>query len=274
MTQIDKSGPNKLLDYLPAIYHDDQEFLSAYLSAFERLLLGRNDGVSIPADSTDPNASNTVQPDVSNTSAQSLFDRMQAGAEQRSLEETIDLISVLFDPLNTPKDFLPWLAGWAALSLRADLDEGAQRGFIANIIQLYRRRGTKENLIKLLGIFTQTTPEIDEEAVPSLFFKANFPQFKKETRHPLHFFKVSVVLPDPDEQTVRRKTEIAQALIEMEKPAHTFFELVTMFASMRIGSDYADYADYSKVHKYRARLGVDTLINVWSNAIDDELKKK
>jgi phage tail-like protein len=291
---------SKLLDYLPAIYHDDQEFLAAYLSAFERILLGGNDAVSIP-----------THHDATDNSVQKLFGRMQEGAERRSLEETIDLIPALFDPTYTPKDFLPWLAGWVALSLRADLDEGAQRSFIANIIRLYRRRGTKENLIKLLAIFTQTTPEIDEEAVPSADFKKLFPQFDTDTP-PLHFFKVSVVLPDPDQQTVLRKREIAQALIEMEKPAHTFYELETTFASMRIG-DYADRgmvvaeegdtiariararkrsvaavallnglaADAKlsagqeiKLPPYRARLEVDTLINDWNQPMLDQLKKE
>jgi phage tail-like protein len=211
---------NKLLDYLPAIYRE-HPFLTDYLSAFEKILLGRNDGVT---------------------------------AETRSLEETIDAIPNLFDPRVTPKDFLPWLASWVALTLRADLGEGEQRGFVANIIQRYRRRGTKENLIELLKIFTQTTPEIDEDAVPSADFKAQYPQFKDAVTTPLHFFKVSVLLTNPTEETVKLKREIAHAIIQLEKPAHTFYELETRFESMQIGN-------YSDKGKYRANLGVDTLIN-------------
>ena len=229
MTPVETES-SKLLDYLPAIYREDP-FLNCYLAAFEKLLLGRNDGVI---------------------------------AETRSLEETIDAIPDLFDPRVTPKDFLPWLASWAALSLRADLGEGEQRGFVANIIQRYRRRGTKENLIELLKIFTQTTPEIDEDAVPSDDFKKQYPQFAKDER-PLHFFKVSVWLTDPTHETVKRKREIAHAIIELEKPAHTFYELETRFSSMRIGN-------YSDQGKYRATLGEDTLINVWKNINPDDLK--
>ncbi len=239
MKPVDTSDSGKLLDFLPAIYHE-HPFLNEYLAAFEKILLGRNDGVNIPG--------------------------AKGPSETRSLEETIDAIPTLFDPHVTPKEFLPWLASWVSLSLRADLDEGAQRGFIANIIQLYRRRGTKENLIELLKIFTQTTPEIDEDAVPSDDFIKRFPQFKKNTT-PLHFFKVSVLLTDPKVEVVLRKREIAHALIELEKPAHTFYELETKFQSMRIG-------DYSDKGKYRANLGVDTLINVWSNVGPDALKKK
>lgn len=240
MTSVDTTKASKLLDYLPAIYHE-HPFLKDYLSAFEKLLLGRNDAVKIPV--------------------------VKEEATPRSLEETIDAIPALFDPRVTPKDFLPWLASWTALTLRADLGEGEQRGFVANIIQRYRRRGTKQNLIELLQIFTQTEPEIDEDAIPSDdFIKRYDPQFKKGER-PLHFFRVSVLLTDPKVETLQRKREIAHAIIELEKPAHTFYELETKFSSMRIG-------DFSTKGRYRANLGVDTLINVWENVTPNELKNK
>jgi len=229
MKLVDTTNSKRLVDYLPAIYREDP-FLEKYLSAFEKVLLGRNDGIKIPGE--------------------------KVGAETRSLEETIDRIPTLFDPLDkeTPSDFLPWLASWAALSLRADLDEGVQRSFIGNIIQRYRRRGTKENLIELLKIFTKTTPEIDEDAVPSPGFKALHPEFDTDNR-PLHFFKVSVLLLAPKQETVLRIEEIARSIIDLEKPAHTFYELETTFESMQIADDYK--VDKSK---YRANLGVDTLI--------------
>src|SRR5205814_8738275 len=131
-------------DYLPEIYRDEA-FLSRYLSAFEKILIGRDDGVIVPDGAE--------------------------GAYQRSLEETIAGIATLFDPRITPAEFLPWLASWAALSLRADLDEKQQGDFLANIIRLYRRRGTKDNLIELLKIFTKTKPQVDEDATPSKKFQ-------------------------------------------------------------------------------------------------------
>src|SRR5215213_6109758 len=98
----DDNMPSKLLDYLPDIYRDEEHpFLSRYLSAFEKILIGRDDGVKIPSETE--------------------------GASSTSLEETIARIATLFDPFRTPPDFLPWLASWAALSLRADLDEKTQR---------------------------------------------------------------------------------------------------------------------------------------------------
>lgn len=232
MKPVETTNSKRLVDYLPAIYREDS-FLEKYLSAFEKVLLGRNDGIKIPGE--------------------------REGAETRSLEETIDRIPALFDPLdiNTPADFLPWLASWAALSLRADLDEKVQRDFIANIIQRYRRRGTKENLIELLKIFTKTTPEIDEEALPSDEFKKQHEEFNTDTR-PLHFFKVSVFLRHPKVETVVHLEEIIRAIIDLEKPAHTFYELKFRFESMQITDKYPD--DEKDKAKYHASVGVDTLI--------------
>jgi phage tail-like protein len=232
MKPVATTNSKRLVEYLPAIYREDS-FLEKYLSAFEKILLGRNDDKKIPGE--------------------------KDGAETRSLEETIDAIPSLFDPAKTPTDFLPWLASWVALSLRADLDVGAQRNFVANIIQRYHRRGTKNNLIELLRLFTTTMPEIDERAVPSAEFKERHHEFDSVTR-PLHFFKVSVSFTDadPTAEDIKRTRAIAHAIIELEKPAHTFYELETSFSSMRIG-DFDDYKDYAKKH-YRAKLGEDTLI--------------
>ena len=55
---------------------------------------------------------------------------------------------------------MPWLAGWVALGLRADWTEAQKRDFLANIVPLYRRRGTKENLAELLRIYTGLSPVI------------------------------------------------------------------------------------------------------------------
>ena len=225
---VSKDTPSSLLDYLPAIYRD--EFLGRYLSAFEKILLGRND-------------------------AQNLFPfdyllGRQSEPHINGLEETIDAIALYFDPNQTPEEFLPWLAGWAALSLRADLDVKTQRSFIARIIQLYRRRGTKDNLIELLTIFTHIKPTIDEDATP-----ANA-DVKNKTAY---FFKVSILMANPKPDEVNRQRAIAHALIELEKPAHTYYELEMNFAGIRLG----DYADRDQPEPgYHATIGEDAFIGI------------
>src|SRR5262245_39081555 len=47
------------------------------------------------------------------------------------LEQQIDRIHELFDPATTRESFLVWLSSWVAFMVRADLDVGRQRQFLA-----------------------------------------------------------------------------------------------------------------------------------------------
>lgn len=218
MTTNDARSPSRLLRYLPAIYHEDP-FVGQFLLAFEKVLLGRDDDVDFPP---------------------------------KGLEEIIDGLAALFDPRETPQEFLTWLAGWTALSLRADLDVTKQRDFIANIIQLYRWRGTKQNLQDLLSIFTVGIPKISE--VSAAEFQIGEHSTIGEDTYlgggPPHFFRVTIALPRATTGVQERQMEIARALIELEKPAHTYYEPNFEFPSMKIGK-------YSTV-------GVDTLLGTLS----------
>jgi P2-related tail formation protein len=200
---------SRLLDDLPAIFRDDP-FLGQFLLAFEKLLVGIDDGVALP----DPGVP----------------------APGLGIERIVAGLALYFDPAQTPADFLPWLAGWVALTLRADLDESRQRKFLAGIARRYRRRGTAQNLVDLIGIFTDGTPEVTEDAAP-------------------HHFTLRVQLPPqsafPGKAAdypafIDRQTTIAHALVEMEKPAHTAYQLDPVFPSLQI-----------EVH---STVGVDTLL--------------
>jgi phage tail protein domain len=207
--------PNSLLEYLPAIYEDDP-FLGQFLSAFEQVLIGEDD----------------------------------SGSKGQSLEAIIAKIAILFDPQNTPEEFLPWLASWTAFSLRADLTVVQQRNFLSRIIQLYSWRGTKKNLIELLAIFTLGKPAVSE--VGGNEFKIGFNStIGKDTwlgGGPAHYFQVTVSLPEVDRTSgaIGRKLEIARNLIELEKPAHTFYDLTVIHPSIQIGVS--------------STIGVDTLL--------------
>jgi phage tail-like protein len=193
---IDAKAVSSYLQNLPAIFSEDP-FLGRFLLAFEQVLTGLKGGKPVPP---------------------------------LGLEEIIGAIDTLFDPKETREEFLPWLASWVALGLRADWTEAQKRDFLANIVLLYRRRGTKENLAKLLRIYTGLSPVITEAP---------------ETDVP-HFFHVSVTIPKPDPATLRRQHQIATALIELQKPAHTDYELDIIFDTMQIG--------------VRSTIGVDTLL--------------
>jgi phage tail-like protein len=146
------------------------------------------------------------------------------------LEQNIGTLARLFDPMETPPEFLPWLSSWVALTLRADLSPLQQRKFLARVVSLYRRRGTKQNLQDLLAIFTRGTPTIVES----------------DDAGPAHHFKITLQLGPAEPEDQRRQIAIAHALIDLEKPAHTSYDLDLRFPTMQIG--------------VTSHIGVDTLL--------------
>lgn len=231
---------SRLFDYLPAIYQSDlsDPFLDRLLLAFEEVLLG--DRVS--------NSASTTQ------------------AESKGLEEKIALLATYFDPQTTPDEFISWLAGWVALSLRDDWGVDAQRRFISNVVSLYQKRGTKAGLIEMLKTYTgmgrgtdkEVAVEVNELLLP---FKigtiVNNDAFRVGIDTaigggPPHYFivKMFVNAYDSATKTVKDqqqvKEQIAHAIIKQEKPAHTDYKLITVLPTMQIGT--------------HSTVGVDTLL--------------
>jgi phage tail-like protein len=197
---IDPQATSSYLQNLPAIFSEEDPFLGRFLLAFEQVLTGLpgvEEGRDLPP--------------------------------SHGLEEIIATMATLFDPKETREEFLPWLASWVALGLRADWTPDQKRNFLANVVPLYRRRGTKENLRELLRIYTGLDPVITGvvETDP-------------------HFFRVSVTISNPDAATLQRQFQIATALIDLQKPAHTDYELEILHETMQIG--------------VRSTIGVNTLL--------------
>lgn len=195
---------SRFLNSLPAIYQTDP-FIGEFLLAFEKVLLGRNDEVKFCYKNGHLVGRNPLN---------------DSDICYEGLEQTIAKLATFFDPQTTPVEFLDWLAGWTALSLRADLESKSQRDFIANIIQRYRFRGTKANLQELLRIFLIVAPEVRETDSS-------------------HFFEVDIQLPPLSEaeelKTLGRQVDIARTIIELEKPAHTNYQLTPVVRTMQIG---------------------------------------
>jgi phage tail-like protein len=65
-------------------------------------------------------------------------------------EAAIRALPSLLDPWSAPREYLPWLAGWLALTLDEDWDEARQRQAIAEAFTSYALRGTPAGLRKAL----------------------------------------------------------------------------------------------------------------------------
>jgi phage tail-like protein len=157
------------------------------------------------------------------------------------LEAQIGNLATVFDPTQAPEDFLPWLSTWVAFTLRADLEPAQQQQFLARIVPLYRRRGTTQNLQDLLFIFTGGTPIITE-AVDT---------------EAAHHFTITLSLPLKPPAERLRQIAIAHGLIDLEKPAHTVYELKPEFPSMQIG--------------VTSHVGIDTLLGTLATSAGRDL---
>jgi phage tail-like protein len=203
-------GP--LLNHLPAIYHTSKD-LQALLSIFEAVLFG--------TDGRGPSGQRRLSLD-----------------EIMPLEDAIASIASLFDAYETPKEFIPWLAQWVALTHLSGLTEERQRQLVARIVPLYARRGTKNYLAELVTLFTpdNTTVSIEDQELQG--FIIGTAKIGLDTRlapdRPF-WFEVKILLPAPSDDPEERRAFRAQweqrirRIVDLSKPAHTLYELDCQF---------------------------------------------
>jgi phage tail-like protein len=78
------------------------------------------------------------------------------------LEQRQDHIAMYFDPATCPEPLLGWLAGWFDMRTGSHWPEHRVRGLVDQMTELYRYRGTRYGLAKMIEIWTGITPEISE----------------------------------------------------------------------------------------------------------------
>jgi hypothetical protein len=154
-----------------------------------------------------------------------------------------------------PPEFLEWLSGWVAISLRPDMTETQRRELIACAVPLYRVRGTLRGLERLVEISTGLHVTINDavtRGAPALD--------RDDEKRPLwNRFDVLVQLPYDVGRYVedlRRKRELLTAIIDREKPAHTWYTLRFETTVLQIGK--------------HSTIGVDTLIGAPDYRDDDQ----
>ena len=189
---------SRYLDYLPAAYQEN-EFLGGFLLAFERIF-SRGDNQSKALGETIAGLDRYFRPYAPQG------DDLQA-AERLA-----------------PAEFLPWLAGWVAFTLREDWDEATQRRFIQEMAPLYQLRGTKAGMQRMLQIYLgEGTPIRVYDTAAEFGFEP-----------PPHFFLVEVKQKDRDPAAVRHKERVSIAIIDQEKPAHTVYALQITIPTLQL----------------------------------------
>ncbi|MBH24614.1 MAG: phage tail protein I [Myxococcales bacterium] len=145
------------------------------------------------------------------------------------INDTIDNIHDVFDPYETPEEFLPWLASWIAFTIDDNWPVEKKRHLIKKAMEFYRIRGTVKGLELWLELFTGVTPDILENEWPFQGFQIGvnstigidsiiLPPVNKA-----HCFVVDFPI-DPDEVTDELIFRIHD-VIQAQKPAHATYYL-------------------------------------------------
>lgn len=166
----------------------------------------------------------------------------------KGIEEKLDTIHDYFDPMETPLEFLNWLAGWVALTLieGEGWNEEKKRNLIAGIVPLYKKRGTKEGLEEYIKIYVGEEVEvrINEFLQPfqvGITSTVGMDTMIGEGRP--YYFHVHMNLPAPNRDLLARKKRAIHDIINKEKPAHTYYGLTIKVPTMQIGVNSTIGAD-------------------------------
>lgn len=217
MTTVSPETPSRYLQYLPGMYQAAAEkgaFVGRFLKIFEKILTGINDDL----------------------------------APKEGLEEVINRLHGFFDPETTPKEFLDWLAGWVALTLRGDWDDLAKRRLLKRIIPLYKKRGTKEGLSEYLRIFVGPNVQLDEYLTGITVGETGTVGVDTFVGGLMpHFFIVTITFASIINLGFIQDTVTAtKSVLNLEKPAHTYYALRFQIPGIQVGQ--------------RATVGADTII--------------
>jgi phage tail-like protein len=86
------------------------------------------------------------------------------------LEQRQDHIDMYFSPRTCPASWLPWFASWFGLAIEPHMPEERARALLAETIEIYRWRGTRYGLARMIEVCTGVRPDITENpSEPNVF---------------------------------------------------------------------------------------------------------
>jgi phage tail-like protein len=141
----------------------------------------------------------------------------------RPLENTVDNLSLYFDPMITPESFIPWLASWLDLVPDPSWTIKKRRELIKSAAILHRLRGTKRGLSEYLRIYTGVAPEITEAVQGMTLDSETKLGINTVLGSPgsANSFTVTLEIDGNSEVDI----ETVKAIIDSQKPAHTVYTL-------------------------------------------------
>lgn len=219
------------------------------------------------------------------------------GPKVRGLEAALDTYVGELDPaftsvgvtgtspaLRFDSPFLSYLATWVALALDENWDLDRKRRWLERIVPLYQRRGTRAGLAEYLTMFVGNQARIDEP--PGGFILGKVNNVKQTSTlavdtflagAPAYFFRVRInygfpegiaeeagIAPEDFDIAVwRNLRKGTRAIVDLEKPAHTYYTLDARTPGIILGFRNATVVatpNGPKTIKGRATVARDTLI--------------
>lgn len=135
----------------------------------------------------------------------------------------------IFDPRSTDPDFLPWLAGWLAISLNPDWSTLQRRKMLMAATQLFPSRGTTKAIREFVRIYVGAKVEIQENSWPFQGFRIGVHSTVGDDTvilPPMNLSHCFVVQLDKPVTAVSDDEIIKiHQIIQSQKPAHTSYYL-------------------------------------------------
>jgi phage tail-like protein len=248
--------PSSYLEHLPEVFRAPA-FLGRFLKIFEALLSGRADAP--PMD----NSKKKI------TGLEEILDEYP-----RALDPALAPVAVSPERSRVDSEFLSYLASWLALTLDQNWTLGQRRHWVARIASLYQRRGTRAALDEYLAMFVGNQVRVEEPrgfvlGGPSGAGSASTLGVDTSLGASPYFFRVVINYGFPKEiaepaglaaepfdiDTWRKIIKGTRAIVDLEKPAHTYYSLEPRTPGIIL----ATVVD-GKLKKGQATLGTDTLI--------------
>lgn len=181
------------------------------------------------------------------------------------IDRILNRIHTYFEPYNTPSEFLPWLASVLALPLDESWDEAKKRELIANIVKIYKLRGTPRGLSLYLKIYTDSEPEIIENYWPFNGFQVGVASTVGVDSIIIGYIEkahcFTVRIPRTVDETPLEMIRRIHAIVQAEKPAHTNYYMI--FAEPEV-----EEADFMQVG-VASMIGVESWVGETDNNLDE-----
>lgn len=143
------------------------------------------------------------------------------------MEEQIDHVAGYFDIDSISGEYLKWIAGWLAIASNDSWEEEQFRRLVKLAPGIYKKRGTKEAIERIVEIYTGTKPNIIEYF--NIKHIENEPLYKDllPRLYEMDPYTFCVLVDARAVPTVQKQVAL-QKILDEEKPAFTEARLVLL----------------------------------------------